>query len=279
MISVYWDKDDYAIMKQVQQLKLAYPRMSVCALDEKTDFSQLGADEKLFLVGHGNIATGDFRSTDRYEMTGWLKAGGTGVPQHFGGIVLCSCYSGLGGDYSLARHIAQGLAGKAAAGTAVGGANGYSFGTPEFAQSGLSSVLRRELDGFYTFTQESMVTQWLAHKPTHTGGVLATQWHIDVRTDRTIQENVDASGALDPDAVKNQLIHFGQAAKGHEDQLKQAIVQIGGGSLAEQTTNLMTGNTAAVQSWNTAIAEQYQLYRDYYLWASTATAFTVEQVG
>jgi hypothetical protein len=124
-----------------------------------------------------------------------------------------------------------------------------------------------------------MVTQWLAHKPTHTGGVLATQWHIDVRTDRTIQENVDASGALDPDAVKNQLIHFGQAAKGHEDQLKQAIVQIGEGSLAEQTTNLMTGNTAAVQSWNTAIAEQYQLYRDYYLWASTATAFTVEQVG
>src|SRR6202035_1783951 len=259
MISVRGDNDDYAIMKQVQQIKLAYPDMTIGTLDEKANFSQLGAGERLFLVSHGNALSGDLSLIDRIELLGLLKADGRGVPRHFGGIVISSCYSGLGGDGSLARYIARGLAGKASAGTTVAGANGYSFGTPEFGKSGLSSVLRTGLSGFYTFTQESMVDQWLALKPTHAGGALATRWNIQVGIGQTIQENMDDNEALrsTPDAVKDQLTLFAGEAKGLEDQLKRAIVQVAGNSVAQRASNLIGGNSEAIQGWNAAIARQY----------------------
>ena len=280
MISVHGDKNDYAIMKQVQQIRLAYPHMTIGMLDEKADFSQLGVGERLFLVSHGNAASGDLSSIDRFELLGLLKADRRGVPLHFGGIVICSCYSGLGGEDSLAHDIARGLAGKAAAGTTVAGANGYSFGTPEFGKSGLSSVLRTGLSSFYTFAQESMTREWPAQKPTHAGGVLATRWNIPVNIDQTIQENLDTNVALrsTPDAVKDQMAVFAGEAKGLEDQLQRAIVQVAGASVAERASSLIAGNTAAVDSWNAAIAEQYRLFGDYYLWAPAETAFTVVAV-
>ena len=278
MISVSGDKNDYAIMKQVQQIKLAYPRMTIETLNERATFSQLVADEKLFLVSHGNAASGDLSSIDRAELLGLLKAEGRGVPQDFGGIVICSCYSGLGDQGSLAHHIARGLAGKTAAGTTVAGANGYSFGTPEFAMTGFSRVLRSELKSFYTFTQDSMADEWLGTKPTHTGGVLATHWTIPVNIEQTIRENLEVNQALTPDAVKDQMTKLATEGKELENQLKQAIVQVAGDSVADRTSNLIAGNTAAVNNWNAAIARQYQLFNDYYLWASTETAFTVVAV-
>jgi hypothetical protein len=280
MIRVHGAKDDYAIMKQVQQIKLAYPHMTIGMLDQNVDFSQLDAAEKLFLVSHGNAASGDLSNIDRYELLGWLKADGRGVPRDFGGIVICSCYSGLGGDHSLARHIAQGLAGKAAAGTTVAGANGYSFGTPEFGSSGLSSVLRQELKSFYTFTEETMASEWPKVKPTHAGGVLATKWNIQVNIDKTIQENLDTNEALrsTPDAVKDQLTIFAQEGKGLESQLKDAIKQVAGDAVVERADNIVAGNTPAVNSWNAAIARQYQLFDEYYLWAPAQAAFTVVPV-
>jgi hypothetical protein len=280
MIRVHGAKDDYAIMKQVQHIKLAYPGMTIGMLDENVDFSQLGATEKLFLVSHGNAASGDLASIDRYELAARLKAGGRGVPRDFGGIVICSCYSGLGGNDSLAHYIAGQLKGKVAAGTTVAGANGYSFGTPEFGKSGLSSVLRQELRSFYTFTEETMVGEWPRVKPTHPDGVLATKWNIQVDVDKTIQENLDTSEAFrsTPDAVKGQLAVFAQEGRALESQLKDAIKQVTGDSVAERASNLIAGDTPVIRSWNAAIAGQYDLFNDYYLWAPAQAAFTVVPV-
>jgi hypothetical protein len=280
MISVCGSRDDYAIMKQVQQLKRAYPGMTIGTLDGNADFSRLAVDEKLFLVSHGNPVSGELNTIDTAELLGWLKSGVRGVPSRFGGIVISSCYAGLGGQQSLAHDVAQGLAGKAAAGTTVAGANGYSFGTPEFLKSGFSSVLPRTLGAFYNFAQSSMAEQWLAHKPTHDGGVLASQLKIKVDPGLTIQENLEASKILEknPDAVKDQLARFALEAKGIEDQLKKDIQIITANSVAAVASTLISGNANAISSWNTAIARQYELYGDYYLWAPALTAFTVEQV-
>jgi hypothetical protein len=280
VIRVHGAKDDYAIMKQVQHIKLAYPGMTIGVLDNNADFSQLGPTEKLFLVSHGNAASGDLASIDRYELAAWLKADGRGVPRDFGGIVICSCYSGLGGNDSLAHYIAGQLKGKAAAGTTVAGANGYSFGTPEFGTSGLSSVLRQELRGFYTFTEETMASEWPRVKPTHPSGVLAAKWKIQVDVDKTIQENLDTSEALrsTPDAVKGQLAIFAQEGKSIESQLKDAIQQVAGDSVPDRAGNLIAGDTPAIRSWNAAITRQYELFKDYYLWAPAQAAFTVVPV-
>jgi hypothetical protein len=78
------------------------------------------------------------------------------VPQKFGGIVILACYSGLeAGTASLAAYLAAGLKGRAAADTPAAGANGFSFGTPEFRKSERSSVLSMDLA---TFTMPASVT-------------------------------------------------------------------------------------------------------------------------
>lgn len=94
MISVRGDKSDYAIMKQVQQIKLAYRDTTIGTLDANADFSRLGPAEKLFLVSHGNRLTRDLEEIKRSDLLTWLKDGGRGVPQQFGGIVICACYTG-----------------------------------------------------------------------------------------------------------------------------------------------------------------------------------------
>jgi hypothetical protein len=283
MISVHGNKDDYAIMKQVQQIKLAYPDTTIGTLDTNADFSQLGPAETLFLVSHGNRLTRDLDEIDQGDLLAWLKDGGRGVPREFGGIVICACYTGEdsrpGQSDSLAHYIALGLKEKAAEGTTVAGANGYSFGTPEFGISGLSSVLRQNLRDFYTFAVDRMATTWPAANPTHTGGVLKTKWNIEVKTDKTIQENLDASQPrITPDAVKAQLNVFAQEGQQLESQLKAAITQVGGDSVAKRAETLITGSTGAVGTWNKAIARQYELYQEYYLWAPRQAAFTVVQV-
>jgi hypothetical protein len=284
MISVRGAKDDYAIMRQVQQIKLAYPGMAIGTLDANADFSRLGPGETLFLVGHGDRLSGDLNDIDRGDLLAWLEDGGRGVPLKFGGIVICACHTGLdiiGGLHSksLAHDIAQALKGKAAEGTAVAGANGYSFGTPEFAKSGRSSVLRKELRDFYTFAEDRMAGAWPKANPTHTGGVLETRWKIQVSTNRTIQQNLDTSQPrIAPDDVKAQLADFAKEGRQLEDQLKAAIAQVGGDSVATRAETLITGGTAAVDSWNQAIARQYALYEEYYLWASGQEAFTVVPV-
>jgi hypothetical protein len=284
MISVHGKKDDYAIMKQVQQIKLKYPGTKIGPLDANADFSQLGPDEILFLVSHGDRLTGDLNDIDRPDLLAWLTNSGRGVPLKFGGIVICACHTGLdlGGLHakSLAYDIAVGLKGKAAGGTTVAGANGYSFGTPEFTKSGRSSVLRKELRDFYTFAEDRMVKAWPTVNPTRAGGVLEAKWNIQVRTDKTIQENLDASQVprITPDDVKALLAGFAKEGKQLEDQLKAAITQVDGDSVATRAEALVTGSTSAVQAWNQAIARQYELYQEYYLWAPQQAAFTVVPV-
>jgi hypothetical protein len=191
-------KSDYAIMKQVQQLKLSHP-YPIVTLDDTTNFSGLGAGEKLYIVSHGNPADENLRDIVLPTLVRYLsdQTLGLGVPRAFGGIVILSCYSGqkMGGfSSSLAARLAIKLTGRVAAGTPVTGASGYSFGTPEFRKSGQSSVLALGLGSFYFADNlDSMRRDWLAHKPTHAGGALKDLFKSDVDTAKTIEVNIKES--------------------------------------------------------------------------------------
>jgi hypothetical protein len=274
-------ESDYAIMKQVQQLKIARPQMAIVPLHAGTDFSGLGADEKLYLVAHGNSGNGNIVDVKRAALAHWLTDPARGVPANFGGIVILSCYSGMvtkGNEPSLAAYLADALAGRAATGTTVTGANGYSFGTPEFRKSGLSSVLLMELVDFnFAVNVDNMRDVWLQRRPTHTGGVLK-----NVDLGKTIQEHLDAIQAKNntTEEIANAYIaDFAKDSKAIEEELALIIKKIPGNTVAERADHLVNqGTDPSVQAWNVAIDRQYALFGNLYLWASPADAFKVVTV-
>lgn len=289
MIVVNGLESDYAIMKQVQQLRLQNRQMTVVKLDDKTDFSKLAPGEKLYLVSHGDISTGCFKEIDKKVLLDFLAVGSRGVPEKFGGMVILSCYSGMRMDdaqkeYSLAEYLATGLVGRAAAGTLVEGANGYSFGTPEFGKSGYSSVLSMDLAAFYFASNDDpshMIEAWLKHKPAHSGGVLNVDLGITVDTGKTIEEQLATVQGKKPEEIaQGYVIPFAKEAKGIEALLGLIIEnKIQGDSVLNRARYLMNnGPNQDVVNWNNAIDRQYKLFGDLYLWAPPAKAFTAAKV-
>lgn len=292
MITVNGECTDYAIMKQVQQARLVRPDSKVLPLAKGTRFSTLAADEPLYIVSHGDRATGRLRNIRTADLLGWLTHRDLGLPAQFGGIVILSCYGGLSGTpavpVSLAREVAVGIAGRAAVGTAVAGARGYSFGSPEFRRSGRSSVLSLDLDDFYWADDiPAMKTAWLAHKPTSTAGVLKDVFKCrSVDTDKTTEQNIRKALAAGGSATDRELdkratelvTEFARKAKGIESRLKKILDRTPGATVAEKA-DYFTGNSDArdVLDWNSTIEEQFQLFEQHYLWTPARDAFQVEK--
>lgn len=290
MIAVNGLESDYAIMKQVQQLRLQNRLMTVVKLDETTDFSKLTPGEKLYLVSHGDINTGCFKEIDKKVLLGWLADKQHGVSPRCGGIVILSCYSGMRMDdaraeYSLAEDVATGLVGQLAADTLVEGANGYSFGTPEFGKSGYSSVLSMDLAAFYyASNDDAMIEAWLKHKPAHAGGVLNVDLGITVDTGKTIEEQLttvrESQGKEPEEIARGYITAFAREAKGIEALLDLIIEsRIQGDSVLARARYLMNNvEVPDVINWNNAIDRQYELFGNLYLWAPSGKAFTAAKV-
>jgi hypothetical protein len=282
MIAVKGAVNDYAIIKQVQQLKLAFPWMQIVELGETADFSGLGGDERLYLVAHGEATTGELRAIARETLLSWL----TSVPQQFGGIVILSCYSGLAiqQQVSLAGYVARGLAGRVATGTPVTGANGYSYGTPEFGRSGYSSVLPMSLGDLNnpgSGVTLAKMNAWLDHTPTHPEGVLKRDLAV-VATDKTIRNQLGAAQKASAENVRGYITEFVGKAKLIEELLEDIIKNkiTDGGTAAERVSYLVAnGANEHVAAWNEAIVQQDELFRNFYLWATPGDAFTVFTVA
>jgi hypothetical protein len=276
-------------LKQLQQLKIAYPHMAIEGLGDSTNFSKLAKDETLYLVGHGDATDGNFRGVTRAELLTWLTRQQGGVPSNFGGIVIQSCYSGLQRkppEPSLVEFVATGLAGKTASGTPVAGANGYSFGTPEFGKTRRSSVLPMDLDAFYSVQDITKMTDvWLQHKPTHDGGILKKELGIDVDTGKTIEAQLTAiqkSPDKTPKEIARQFVTtFAETARQIEKKLREITIDVPGYSASTIVGYMVDPNNSSkpeVDEWNKAVNLQYGLFGDHYLWAPTAGAFTVKNV-
>lgn len=286
MIAVNGSKTDYAIMKQVQQLLLAFPAMKVVTLDDQADFSGLGKNDPLYLVSHGGDRS--LRNIVRPTLRRWLIDVKLGLPKNFnGGIVILSCYSGLKNQWkdSLADWLAGELAGRAASGMQVAGAKGYSFGTPEFGRSGRSSVLPMSLASFYNpdpNSTASMVMQWLKLTPTHTGGVLHDKLGLKVDISKTIKDQLAAVQNKTPDKIAEEYAtDFAEAARRIEDTLKDIIEsnRIPGDTVASRAAFLATQNAnSEVINWNAAIKAQDDLFTSLYLFAAQGEAFQVARV-
>lgn len=273
---------DYAIMKQVQQIRLMDPAdrtLSVVSLEPQPDFSKLIPGEKLYVVSHGR--TGEFFGGVTINvLISYLTEAKTGIPQGFSGdIILLSCYSGdaLSGGPALAKYMATMLTGRAAKNTKVTGATGYSFGTPEFRKTGRSSVL--STIEFYSLGNiNGMAGAWLKLKPTHTAGVLH-DLGINVETGKTIKEllaTVQTTQGAPEDIATKYVTSFADEAKRIEDALKVILAsnQIPKSTIAEAANFLVTRNEEqVVQDWNTEINKQYKLYNNLYLWKTLSDAF------
>jgi hypothetical protein len=278
-------KDDYAIMKQVQQIKLLERATQVVSLESQPNISGIGRNEKLYVVSHGTTANFFRGYVEKDGLVGYLMHAQSGLPQNFNGdIIILSCYGGnkpYSSD-SIAEYVAKGLSGRAASGTVVTGAIGYSFGTPEFQHSGRSSVLRDS--AFYLFGNlNGLVDTWLKLTPTHTGGVLKDKLHVNVDTGKTIKELIATlQGSLEtPEQIAARLItEFTSEAEPNENTLGTIIRRkIPGTTVAARADYLvdMTGEDP-VKEWNAAIEKQYKLYGDYYLWVTPPNGFTVTHV-
>ncbi|MGY4967401.1 hypothetical protein [Streptomyces sp. 900105245] len=284
MIAIKGDMTDYAILKQAQQLVRAVPGSGpIVTLGQASDFSALGQTERLYLVAHGNYQTGDLRLVSRGQLLGWLTHETRGVPARFGGITILSCYSGItvagSNQAPVASYLADGLTGRVAAGTEVAGANGYTFGSPEFAESGFCSVVPMSLSslgGSDYIWADIKANQWLKHTPTHPEGVLAGK--LDrVATDLTIGEQINQS----LDTAKEYLKQFLTPAQDIEVLLsylaKSVIAQ--GATIAERVDYMVTHeDDENVALWNKEIGAQYALFNNFYLWAPQNAAFTAFKV-
>ena len=278
-------KDDYAIMKQVQQIKLLDHAAMVVSLNPQPNISGIGLNEKLYVVSHGTTSNFFNSFVEKDVLVGYLTHAQSGVPQNFNGdIIILSCYGGnkpYSGD-SIAEYVAKGLKGRAATGTVVTGAIGYSFGTPEFRQSGRSSVLCDST--FYSFGNlNSLVDKWLKLMPTHTAGVLHDKLQVNVETGKTIKDLIATlKGSLDtPEKIATSLITDFTIEAGQIENTLSSIIRkrIPGDTVATRADYLvnMTGEDP-VKEWNAAIERQYKLYGDYYLWVTPPNGFTVTHV-
>ncbi len=276
---------DYAIMKQIQQIRLILGNnaMPVVPLDPQPDLSTLAIDQKIYVVSHGTTSDFILEYVKKDALLGYFTHATHGLPQNFrGDIIILSCY---GGDNSyktsIAGYLANGLKGRAAANTVVTGAIGYSFGTPEFGHTGRSSVLR-DSDFYSVGDINGMATKWLTLTPTHTGGVLKDSFNLNVDTGETICDQlatVQNKGA--PEAIARGIMtDFADKVTNQiEEILRARLRSIPVNTLAGRADYLVNQNgEQIVIDWNAAIAQQYKLYGDLYLWVPRATAFTIERV-
>jgi hypothetical protein len=296
MIVFNGGKSDYAIMKQIQQIRVSRAEIAdeqIVELGDATDFSGILPDETLYIVSHGNAQTGRLRDIATITLLRWLTDQDKGLPQAYAGtIAILSCYSGQKkvGKTTLAESVAQGLSEKkVAAGAKVKGANGYSFGTPELSRTGVSSVLSTDLADFYSLDPsggEARRARWLLHKPTHSGGALQSKLGRDANPDETISENIRK--ALDAGMLKGKRVddvagecvrEFSSAGRRIEGTLDRVIKDVPGNSVPARIAHMLTNSQdPEIVKWNDAIAQQYTLFADYYLWSSTFAAFTTADV-
>jgi hypothetical protein len=271
---------DYAIIKQVHQLRASQnPPHAVVMLTHGVNFRVMAAGEDLFIVSHGDSQTGNLRNISTQDLIAWLNDKHKGVPANFGRIMVLSCYGGVAKpDTALAERIAAGLKEK---GHVVEGATGFSFGTAEFSATGHSSVLSEDLRVFYSADDvDAMAQTWADMFPSHDAGVLAPLLPY-VNQFKTIKQNLQgAAGAKGvDDRIKGLITHFKTRAKAIEQGLGAALALTAGATIGEKITSLEApappggALPAHVTSWNALLAEQYQLFTDYYLWTDPATAF------
>ncbi|GAA1715005.1 hypothetical protein [Fodinicola feengrottensis] len=291
MISVNGSSSDYAILKQVHQIKLGRLDQEVNELKTGVDFSELRELEALYVASHGNPSTGDLGSIDTKKLLELLTAPGLGIPATYKGtIVLLSCYSGQQySGTSLAERVAAGLRGKVTAGAKVVGANGFSFGTRKLRDGARRSSVLLNATGIRDFyfldspKNATLSATWLALKPTHADGVLKTKFVRAAEVNKTIKENLTQrlpGGQTPQDAALNIITSFTATAKKIQDTLDNlAAKKFPRGTVAEVVKHLLDHpKDADVTAWTQSIEEQYELFQAHYLWASDVDAFTTVQV-
>ena len=263
---------DYAIMKQVQQLR-KHHQGAIITLDAAPNFSTMGPGEKLYIVSHGSADTGDLRDFPTDTLIAALNHHARRPPANFGGIVILSCYGGRAIQAtSMAERVARGLTRQ---GKTVEGAVGFSFGSPEFLASGKSSVLAEDLRAFYTAEDISAMTAiWAARQPTHTEGVLKDRGQYAAATNQTIRNNLlnvapALSGGQADAWIDTRIKRFKSEVKRIELSLKSLLGSIPGGSVAEKLANFEQRSgpySRKAARWDALIQQQYRLFHDYYLW-------------
>lgn len=274
---------DYALMKVIQQLRKKDAN-GIVPLSGATDFSGMGDGEKLYIASHGSADSGDLAGVDTNTLIGWLNSGARGVPNHFGGIVILSCYGGEAiQNKSLAERVADGLN---VGGKTVEGAKGFGFGSPLLAATGKSSVLSQAYRVFYQANDiAAMKAAWRDIHPTHGAGVLVAKTDVaHAAQGRTVRENLLQAGYGGGQAdgwIETLIKRFKSMTKNIEKQLADKLAAVPGDSVAAKIAALEESNAynkpdvfKVKKSWERIIQQQYALFNDYYLWTDEGNAYS-----
>lgn len=280
--------EDYAIMKVVQQLR-KFKKDKIIMLDGAADFSTMAQGETLYIASHGVSDTGQLASLNHDVLINKLTVGARKAPAHISGIVLLSCYGGEvreGQDQSLAQKLAAGLT---TGGKTVEGANGFSFGTPNLAETGRSNVLSSDNIAFYKADDiDAMAARWETLMPAG-AGVLAGRLGLDyvnpgITTLNNIRNGKNISEGAARGYIKTLMTHFKSVSRGIESQLTATLALIPGASLIEKIESLESATPNHNKPvyklkvrWEKLIQQQFNLFNDYYLWTGSEEAFSVHR--
>jgi hypothetical protein len=263
---------DYAIMKQVQQLRKVHSK-PVVILNSTVDFSEMDAGEQLFIVSHGNAVDGDLRDLPTQTLIDRLNHAHRGVPANIGGITLLSCYSGRPVQaQSLAERVAGGLNHH---NIPVQGAVGFSFGSPEFGQTAHSSVMAEDLRAIYSADNiDDMANAWRNRQPTHNGGILTELPGLDIfavstnRTTYQILRDKQLSDGEANDRIRTLMGKLKSEIKRIEAGLRGLLGQLPGMNVAEKVQSFEEPwrHGKKINKWDRLIEQQYELFHKYYLW-------------
>jgi len=268
---------DYAIMKVLYNLRKYNKNERIMPIEDLDDQVQLGQKENVYIVGHGRPGE-VWSESDRSETVGLEKVGSTlydviyGVDNWQGEIRILTCRSDVDKDDDNAKvksardRLEKGLGDDGS--ITVRGTKGFSYGTPGTAETGLTSVLKPELEIFYK-------GEWggeSRNQMTQSFGPIL----------ENLKENDKDFAPQTPRRKKEGLLKptsAGEIAKAWvtvrdliESEMKELVegVSDGGKETIEDTLEALGKN----KTWQNLLREQYLEFTHYDMFADKETAFT-----
>lgn len=260
MVLIGNDSSDYATMKMIYSIR-QHKGAGEVRVNGDPGTRPLGSAEHLYIVAHG-FAGGIWEaggSGALVDLQGLATKIAAVIPKSWKGEVrVLSCYSGTAGKGSaaVAQQLSEALKPRVP-NVKVVGTQGFSYGTPSSAKTGLASVLRPSFTDFYRRTStQQMVDLFTQFKMTDgSGRVVMTP---------TKRRSDSRSGAPKIPASAKEAAEKWSTIRGQiEAGLKERI------ALASQGGTLSVDETLAAlaldDEWKALLKEQEIEHRSYAL--------------
>ncbi|MFL6262717.1 MAG: hypothetical protein ACJ76Y_23710 [Thermoanaerobaculia bacterium] len=263
---------DYAIMKVLYNLRKYNKDERIMAIENLDGTVTLGTSENVYIVGHGS--PGEIWSeSDRSETVGLQSVGSTlydviyEVDNWQGEIRILTCRSDIKDDNDAsARDLLDKGLGEDE-NIVVRGTKGFSYGTPDTATTGLTSVLKPKLEVFYKDTWgESQ------HEMANSFGPILENLKEDDKDFAPQTQRRKKEGLHKPTSAKEAAKAWVTVRDLIESDMKTLVENASenGGKTIEKTLEALGKN----KTWQKLLDEQHLEFTHYNMFAEKEDAFT-----